>query len=91
MLLRTQLRLPGQRACGVPVDVVWDAARGWTAASLRQRVADFYCLPVEKIEIAKYFPEKSEWLPVSSWVKSGGRPAGRQVHCHLGIKLRIGG
>lgn len=31
-------------------------------------MADFYSLPVEKIEIAKYFPEKFEWLPISSWV-----------------------
>ncbi|XP_059559575.1 ubiquitin carboxyl-terminal hydrolase 40 isoform X10 [Myotis daubentonii] len=66
MLLRTQMRLPGERAYALPVDVVWDAARG-TASSLRQRVADFYSLPVEKIEIAKYFPDKFEWLPVSSW------------------------
>ncbi|XP_070278529.1 ubiquitin carboxyl-terminal hydrolase 40 isoform X3 [Myotis yumanensis] len=66
MLLRTQMRLPGERAYALPVDVVWDAARG-TASSLRQRLADFYSLPVEKIEIAKYFPDKFEWLPVSSW------------------------
>ncbi|XP_053511181.1 ubiquitin carboxyl-terminal hydrolase 40 isoform X3 [Artibeus jamaicensis] len=66
MLLRTRMRLPGQRAYAPPVDVVWDATQG-TAGSLRQRVADFYSLPVEKIEIAKYFPDKFEWLPVSSW------------------------
>lgn len=66
MLLRTQMHLPGERAYALPVDMVWDAARG-TASSLRQRVADFYSLPVEKIEIAKYFPDKFEWLPVSSW------------------------
>lgn len=66
MLLRTQMRLPGERAYALPVDMVWDAARG-TASSLRQRVADFYSLPVDKIEIAKYFPDKFEWLPVSSW------------------------
>ncbi|XP_019484780.1 PREDICTED: ubiquitin carboxyl-terminal hydrolase 40 isoform X2 [Hipposideros armiger] len=67
VLLRTQMRLPGTRAYGPPVDVVWDTARGWTAASLRRRIADFWCLPAEKTEIAKYFPEKFEWLPVASW------------------------
>ncbi|XP_072817963.1 ubiquitin carboxyl-terminal hydrolase 40 isoform X1 [Vicugna pacos] len=67
MLLRTQMRLPGKRAYALPMDMVWDTARGSTAGSLRQRVADFYSLPVEKTEIAKYFPEKFEWLPVSSW------------------------
>ncbi|XP_012878329.1 PREDICTED: ubiquitin carboxyl-terminal hydrolase 40 [Dipodomys ordii] len=67
MLLRTQLRIPGERAYARALDLVWDAARGCTAGSLRQRVADFYSLPVEKIEIAKYCPEKFEWLPISSW------------------------
>lgn len=69
MVLRTQMRLPGQRAYAPCVDLVWDTGRGWTAGSLRQRVAHFCSLPVEKIEIAKYFPEKFEWLPISSWVK----------------------
>lgn len=75
------MRLPGERAYALPMDMVWDAARG-TASSLRQRVADFYSLPVEKIEIAKYFPDKFEWLPVSSWVKCGAsciRTASLQV------------
>ncbi|XP_027253283.1 ubiquitin carboxyl-terminal hydrolase 40 isoform X3 [Cricetulus griseus] len=67
VLLRTQLRIPGERAYTLAMDLVWDTTRGWTAGSLRQRVADFYSLPVEKIEIAKYFPEKFEWLPISSW------------------------
>ncbi|XP_060224781.1 ubiquitin carboxyl-terminal hydrolase 40 isoform X1 [Meriones unguiculatus] len=67
VLLRTRLRIPGERAYTLAMDLVWDTTRGWTASSLRQRVADFYCLPVEKIEIAKYFPEKFEWLPISSW------------------------
>ncbi|XP_012514781.1 PREDICTED: ubiquitin carboxyl-terminal hydrolase 40 [Propithecus coquereli] len=67
VLLRTQMRIPGVRAYAPAVDLVWDTARGWTAGSLRQRVAHFYSLPVEKTEIAKYFPEKFEWLPISSW------------------------
>ncbi|XP_077613811.1 ubiquitin carboxyl-terminal hydrolase 40 isoform X3 [Crocuta crocuta] len=67
VVLRTQLRVPGKRAYGPHVDLVWDTARGWTTSSLRQCIAHSCSLPVEKIEIAKYFPEKFEWLPVSSW------------------------
>ncbi|XP_016806238.1 ubiquitin carboxyl-terminal hydrolase 40 isoform X9 [Pan troglodytes] len=67
VLLRTQVRIPGERTYTPALDLVWNVAQGGTAGSLRQRVADFYCLPVEKIEIAKYFPEKFEWLPISSW------------------------
>lgn len=66
------MRIPGERAYAPAVDLVWDTARGWTAGSLRQKVADLYSLPVEKIEIAKYFPEKFEWLPISSWVMLWG-------------------
>lgn len=66
------MRIPGQRLYAPAVDLVWDTARGSTAGALRQRVADCYALPVEKIEIAKYFPEKFEWLPISSWVMSRG-------------------
>ncbi|XP_077011582.1 ubiquitin carboxyl-terminal hydrolase 40 isoform X5 [Tamandua tetradactyla] len=66
LLLRAQLRIPSERAYSLSVDLVWDTAKGCTAASLRQRVADFCSLPVEKIEIAKYFPEKFEWLLISS-------------------------
>ncbi|XP_045337722.1 ubiquitin carboxyl-terminal hydrolase 40 isoform X3 [Leopardus geoffroyi] len=67
VVLRTQMRIPGKRAYAPHVDLVWDTACGWTAGSLRQRIAHLCSLPVEKIEIAKYFPEKFEWLPVSSW------------------------
>ncbi|KAM9249451.1 ubiquitin carboxyl-terminal hydrolase 40 isoform 1-T1 [Dugong dugon] len=67
LLLRTQMRLPGERSYSLPEDMVWNTVRSCTAASLRQKVADFYSLPVEKIEIAKYFPEKFEWIPISSW------------------------
>ncbi|XP_045151312.1 ubiquitin carboxyl-terminal hydrolase 40 isoform X4 [Echinops telfairi] len=67
LVLRTQMRLPGQRTYGPPVDMVWDMARGCTAASLRQSVADVFALPVETVEIAKHFPEKFEWTPISSW------------------------
>ncbi|KFO21548.1 Ubiquitin carboxyl-terminal hydrolase 40 [Fukomys damarensis] len=67
MLLRTQMRVPGQRAYTLAMDLVWDTTRGSSAGALRQRVANCYALPVEKIEIAKYFQEKFEWLPISSW------------------------
>uniref|UniRef100_A0A8C6DPM9 Ubiquitin carboxyl-terminal hydrolase 40 n=1 Tax=Moschus moschiferus TaxID=68415 RepID=A0A8C6DPM9_MOSMO len=78
LLLRTQMRLPGERAYRPPVDVLWDTARGWTSGSLRQCVADVYSLPVEKIEIAKYFPEKFAWLPVSSWTQQTAKRKKKQ-------------
>ncbi|XP_051854382.1 ubiquitin carboxyl-terminal hydrolase 40 isoform X2 [Antechinus flavipes] len=67
MLLRTQMGIPGERAYYPTVDFVWDIVNECTASSLRQAVAAQYCLPMDSIEIAKYFPEKFEWMPISSW------------------------
>ncbi|KAM6079301.1 ubiquitin carboxyl-terminal hydrolase 40 isoform 1-T1 [Theristicus caerulescens] len=71
LLLRVQMGIPGKRDYYDSTDLVWDISKECTTWALRQRVASHYCLPVDKIEIAKYFPEKFEWLPISSWVRSG--------------------
>ncbi|XP_056676110.1 ubiquitin carboxyl-terminal hydrolase 40 isoform X1 [Monodelphis domestica] len=67
MLLRTQMGIPGERAYFAPVDFVWDIEEECTALSLRQAVAVHYGLSVDHIEIAKYFSEKFEWMPIASW------------------------
>ncbi|NWS50052.1 UBP40 hydrolase, partial [Probosciger aterrimus] len=69
LLLRVQMGIPGERDYYDSTDLVWDISKECTAWALRQRVAAHYCLPVEKIEIAKYFPERFEWLPISSWTQ----------------------
>lgn len=71
LLLRVQMGIPGERDYYDSTDLVWDISKECTAWALRQRVASHYCLPVDKIEIAKYFPDRFEWLPISSWVRSG--------------------
>lgn len=71
LLLRVQMGIPGERDYYDSVDLVWNISKECTTWALRQRVASHYCLPVDKIEIAKYFPEKFEWLPISGWVRSG--------------------
>ncbi|KAM9009744.1 ubiquitin carboxyl-terminal hydrolase 40-like isoform 2-T3 [Ara ararauna] len=69
LLLRVQMGIPGERDYYDSTDLVWDISKECTAWALRQKVAAHYCLPVEKIEIAKYFPERFEWLPISSWTQ----------------------
>nr|XP_004610938.1 unnamed protein product [Sorex araneus] len=83
VLLRTRMRLPGEREYALSEDLVWDTAQGWTASSLRQCVARFYALPVEKTEIAKYFPDKFEWLPVSSWSQQSTKRKKKKKHNSL--------
>ncbi|NXC28891.1 UBP40 hydrolase, partial [Campylorhamphus procurvoides] len=69
LLLRVQMAIPGERAYCACRDLVWDISKGCTTWALKQRVASHYCLPAEKIEMAKYFPERFEWLPISSWTQ----------------------
>ncbi|NXU61555.1 UBP40 hydrolase, partial [Horornis vulcanius] len=69
LLLRVQMGIPGERDYSASRDLVWDVSKECTAWALRQRVASHYCLPIDKIEIAKYFPERFEWLPISSWTQ----------------------
>ncbi|RMC18311.1 hypothetical protein DUI87_04193 [Hirundo rustica rustica] len=69
LLLRVQMGIPGARDYSDSRDLVWDISKECTTWALRQRVASHYCLPVDKIEIAKYFPERFEWLPISSWTQ----------------------
>ncbi|XP_060049796.1 ubiquitin carboxyl-terminal hydrolase 40 isoform X3 [Erinaceus europaeus] len=78
MLLRTRMHIPGERDYAPSVDLVWDAARGWSAASLRQCVAQLYALPAEKTRIAKHLAEKSQWLPISSWNQQPARRKKKQ-------------
>ncbi|XP_039350108.1 ubiquitin carboxyl-terminal hydrolase 40 isoform X5 [Mauremys reevesii] len=69
LLLRVQMGIPGERDYYHSVDLVWDISKECTAWALRHRLAAHYSLPVEKIEIAKYFPEKFEWMTISSWTQ----------------------
>ncbi|XP_071977584.1 ubiquitin carboxyl-terminal hydrolase 40 isoform X2 [Engystomops pustulosus] len=69
MLLRVQLSVPGECRYFPSVDIAWNISRGCTASALRQKIANHCSLPVDKVEIAKYFPDKHEWLPISSWTQ----------------------
>ncbi|XP_053327027.1 ubiquitin carboxyl-terminal hydrolase 40 [Spea bombifrons] len=69
LLLRVQLAVPGECRYFPPVDIVWDVSHGCTGHALRQRIANHCSLPVDKVEIAKHFPDKHEWLQISSWTQ----------------------
>lgn len=65
MVLRMWQLLPSGQDNWLFEDLVWDTSQGCTASSLQQHVANVYTLPVEKTEIAKYFPNRL-WMPLSS-------------------------
>ncbi|NXM18698.1 UBP40 hydrolase, partial [Ploceus nigricollis] len=83
LLLRVQMGIPGERDYSSSWDLVWDISKECTTWALRQRVASHYCLPVDKIEIAKYFPERFEWLPISSWTQQISKRKRRKKQASL--------
>ncbi|KAF2981283.1 hypothetical protein EK904_014720, partial [Melospiza melodia maxima] len=83
LLLRVQMGIPGERDYSSSRDLVWDISKECTTWALRQRVASHYCLPADKIEIAKYFPERFEWLPISSWTQQISKRKRRKKQASL--------
>lgn len=69
LLLRVQISVPGEYRYFPPMDIAWNISRGCTSSALLQRIATHCALSVDKLEIAKYFSEKHEWLPISSWTQ----------------------
>ncbi|XP_067844173.1 ubiquitin carboxyl-terminal hydrolase 40 isoform X2 [Heptranchias perlo] len=67
LLLRLQMAVPDERSYYPAEEFIWDTSKEYTARALRQRISQHYLLPPDQIEIAKYFPEQFEWMPMASW------------------------
>ncbi|XP_067892172.1 ubiquitin carboxyl-terminal hydrolase 40 isoform X2 [Heterodontus francisci] len=67
LLLRLQMAVPGERSYYPAEEFVWDTSKEYTARTLKQKIIQHYSLPPEQIEIAKYFPDQFEWMPMTSW------------------------
>ena len=63
VILRTYRRLPESRSYESLGEIHWETAgAGATAASLRTAIAQAHNLPSSEVVLAKYFPEKYEWM-----------------------------
>ena len=63
VILRTYLRLPETRSYESLGEVLWETAgAGATASSLRTAIAQAHNYPSSDVVLAKYFPEKFEWM-----------------------------
>ncbi|KAG2459451.1 UBP40 hydrolase, partial [Polypterus senegalus] len=67
LLLKVQMSVPGEKQYYPAEDLIWDTTKECTALALRQRIASHFSLSLDQIDIAKYFPEKFEWMVISSW------------------------
>ncbi|XP_013405600.1 ubiquitin carboxyl-terminal hydrolase 40 isoform X3 [Lingula anatina] len=62
ILLHVCQRIPESLTYAPYQEILWDAARDASPYALRQTIADAFLVPVERIVIAKHFPEKFEWM-----------------------------
>ncbi len=65
MLLSVQRRVPGTLTYECQGELVWDVSHGAKVTDLRQRLADWAAIPVERVAMAKHLPEKYEWMAIS--------------------------
>ncbi|XP_062518219.1 ubiquitin carboxyl-terminal hydrolase 40-like [Corticium candelabrum] len=66
ILLNVRLRLVEQRQYGPPIEVMFDATSIPTPQSLRQCLADKLEFPLERLVLAKHFPDKFDWLIIKA-------------------------
>ncbi|XP_048454548.1 ubiquitin carboxyl-terminal hydrolase 40 isoform X2 [Rhincodon typus] len=69
LLLRLKMAVPGERMYYPAEELVWDISKECTIRTLKQKIIQHYLLPLEQIEIAKYFPDQFEWMPMTSWTQ----------------------
>ncbi|XP_043550416.1 ubiquitin carboxyl-terminal hydrolase 40-like [Chiloscyllium plagiosum] len=69
LLLRLKMAVPGERMYYPAEEFVWDISKECTVRTLKQKIVQHYSLPPEQIEIAKYFPDQFEWMPMTSWTQ----------------------
>ncbi|KAI1899265.1 hypothetical protein AGOR_G00060030 [Albula goreensis] len=67
LLLRVQMGVPGERDYYPPEELVWDTSRDSSPRALRHALASQYGLSPDSLHIAKHFPDKYSWMPISNW------------------------
>ncbi|XP_048389929.1 ubiquitin carboxyl-terminal hydrolase 40 isoform X2 [Stegostoma tigrinum] len=69
LLLRLKMAVPGERMYYPAEEFIWDISKDCTIRTLKQKIIQHYSLPLEQIEIAKYFPDQFEWMLMTSWTQ----------------------
>ncbi|XP_066301644.1 ubiquitin carboxyl-terminal hydrolase 40-like [Branchiostoma lanceolatum] len=77
LVLNLRRRVPNTREYTPEEELLWDTCKGATPSVLKQVIADRFVLPVERVAIAKQFPEKFQWLTIQV-PKNSGKPKGKK-------------
>lgn len=70
LLLHLCQRLPDTRSYTPPLELAWDCTKSAGPKCLKQSIADALVCPVQRIVIAKRFPEKCQWLIIDDGTNS---------------------
>lgn len=62
LLLHLCQRHPETKSYTRPLELAWDAGKSASPKNLKQSIADALSCPVERIVIAKKFPDRCQWL-----------------------------
>ncbi|GIY64550.1 ubiquitin carboxyl-terminal hydrolase 40 [Caerostris darwini] len=70
ILLNIRHRLTDSKEYAAPVEMVWDTSKSSAPKALKQAIADCIGCPVQRIVIAKHFPEKCHWTIIDDGTSS---------------------
>lgn len=66
VLLRLKRRIPGKRLYSAEEEVIYEPTGGATPLSLRQFVSNVCDIPLDRLNVAKYFRAKYHWLVIKN-------------------------
>ncbi|KAJ8253298.1 hypothetical protein GJAV_G00211330 [Gymnothorax javanicus] len=69
LLLRVQMGVPGEQQYFPPEEMVWDTSRDSSPRGLYVALGTQFGLSPDCLHIAKHFPEKHSWMPISNWIQ----------------------
>ncbi|XP_049596630.1 ubiquitin carboxyl-terminal hydrolase 40 [Syngnathus scovelli] len=67
IVLNVKMGVPGKSCYHPAEELIWDASRDPSPASLRTFVAESYGLPAASLRLAKQRPHKHTWEEICSW------------------------
>ncbi|XP_054712261.1 ubiquitin carboxyl-terminal hydrolase 40-like [Uloborus diversus] len=70
LLLNVCQRIPDSKSYAPPVELAWDSSKSASPKSLKQAIAEGLACPVERLVIAKRFPERCQWLIIDDGTNS---------------------
>ncbi|XP_065839535.1 ubiquitin carboxyl-terminal hydrolase 40-like [Oscarella lobularis] len=90
IVLTVRLRLPEKREYGPPIEVIFDTSESPTPTALRKFLSETLELPLDRLVVAKHFPNKFEWAVIraspTQETKVKGKKKGGQAKKRINLR-----